>query len=53
MNKRFDHSHPIRKTTSESLRTKVITLTAIAAKVYNVLLLNLFQPEIEKILHRF
>ena len=44
MNKRLIPSLSHRKATLESLR-----ITVIAAKVYNVWLLNHFQPEIEKI----
>ena len=38
-----------RKVTSLSLRTTVVNLIDIAVKVYNALLLNHIQPEIEKI----
>ena len=41
-----------RKVTSESQRIKDRTLNAIAAKVYNVMLLNHIQPEIKKILRK-
>ena len=40
------------RVTSESLRTTVIALTAIAAKIYNALFLNRIKPKIEKILRK-
>ena len=42
----------LKKVTSESLRTTVIILTAIAGKVFNALLLNHMQPEVEKIFRK-
>ena len=49
---KFTSSSSPRKTTYDSLRNTYTTLTAIAARVYNVLLFNPIWPEIVKILRR-